>query len=64
VVFQKKSVSRKLLRGPGRGGLPNPTESTMWGKGSPGVPTRGDSGRRVPTEARGRAELLGPTGPD
>ena len=31
---QKKSVSRKLDSVVGGGGLPNPTESTMWGKGS------------------------------
>ena len=36
----KKSVSRNSLRPRRGGGLPNPTESTMWGKGSWGARLR------------------------
>jgi len=43
VVFQKKVCLGTLLD-PGGGGLPNPTESTMWGKGSSGRLLRRDHG--------------------
>ena len=33
----KKKVCLGTLLDPGGGGLPNPTESTMWGKGSWGA---------------------------
>jgi hypothetical protein len=33
----KKKVCLGTLLDPGGGGLPNPTESTMWGKGSSGA---------------------------
>lgn len=36
MVFQKKVCLGSCLD-PGGGGLPNPTESTMWGKGSSGA---------------------------
>jgi len=61
VVFQKNVCLGSLLD-PGGGGLPNPTESTMWGKGSSGarppqnawIPRNGAAARadrcpRVPT---------------
>lgn len=48
MLFQNKSVSRKSLSDPGRGGLPNPTGATMWGKGSWGArpPQSGSSQER------------------
>lgn len=41
MVFQKKVCLGTLLD-PGGGGLPNPTESTMWGRGSSGRLLRRD----------------------
>jgi hypothetical protein len=58
VVFQKK-VRLGTLLDPGGGGLPNPTESTMWGKGSWGARLR--QKREFPRGARPH-ELLGAYG--
>lgn len=61
MVFQKKVCLGTLLD-PGGGGLPNPTESTMWGKGSSGAyPLRN---AWIPRRGAAAPELLGPTGPD
>ena len=59
MVFQKKVCLGTLLD-PGRGGLPNPTESTMWGKGSSGA--RPPQNRRIPARGAAARELIGAHG--
>jgi hypothetical protein len=62
VVFQKKVCLGTLLD-PGGGGLPNPTESTMWGKGSSGRLLRRE--QKLETHERcDRTSCSVPTGAD
>jgi hypothetical protein len=60
VVFQELGY-RKWFFDAGRGGLPNPTESTMWGKGSSGACCYLS---RDPQGERGWVICSVPTGPD
>ena len=59
MVFQKKVCLGTLLD-PGGGGLPNPTESTMWGQGSSGRLLRREQ-KLSPRTVRPH-ELLSPYG--
>jgi len=64
VVFQK-NVCVGCLLDPGGGGLPNPTESTMWGEGSPGShPAQAQSATESSHGRRGRTSCSVPTGAD
>lgn len=62
MVFQK-NVCLGTLLDPGGGGLPKPTESTMWGKGSSGRLLRRE--QKLDTHERcGRTSCSVPTGAD